>query len=71
MTSPIDEPGPYPGRASKFHGPAARSVLHVSVVEAPETIAWISWSTEGSTGTGGRVRGVADMVGSIRSRKVQ
>jgi hypothetical protein len=71
MTSPIDEPGPYPGRVSKSHGPAARSVLQVSAVEAPETIDWISWSTDGSTGSGGRVRDVADMAFSIRSRKVQ
>src|SRR5829696_5896093 len=67
MTSPIDEPGPYPGRSSKFHGPAARSVLQVSVVVAPEMIAWIAWSTDGSTGRGGRVREVAAMGCSIRS----
>src|ERR671912_3042469 len=66
MTSPMDEPGPYPGRSSKFHGPAARSVLQVSVVVAPETIAWIAWSTDGSTGRGGRVREVAAMGCSIR-----
>ncbi len=42
MTSPMDEPGPYPGRMSKSHGPEARSVLHVSAVEAPATIAWMA-----------------------------
>src|SRR3546814_11034917 len=40
MTSPIEAPGPYPGRVSKVQGPAARSVAHVAAVEAPATMAW-------------------------------
>ncbi len=58
----MEAPGPYPGRRSNVHGASARSVEQVDPEMAPDTIAWISWSIEGSVGRGPRVRAVADMV---------